>query len=103
MDIHIGIQVGSVVSILATMMYASYRNSGKFGFGRLLSFCAGFPLTLCVAMVIPARPARLEVPDDENELLAEIRRDRAQRLIAERDSAEAVHHEAADSEADAPT
>ncbi len=102
MDIHIGIQVGSVVSVLANLMYASYRSSGKFGFGRLLAFWTGFPLTLCIAMVIPARPPRRELPDDDNELLAEIRRDRAQRLIAERDSTEAVDHEAADSEADAP-
>lgn len=103
MDIHIGIQVGSVVSILANMMYASYRTSGKFGFGRLLSFWTGFPLTLCVAMVIPARPARRELVDDEAELLAEIRRDRAERLIAERASPEAADRRAADSEADAPT
>lgn len=103
MDVHIGIQVGSVVSILANLMYASYRSSGKFGFGRLLSFWTGFPLTLCVALVIPARRARRELPDDEDELLAEIRRDRAQRLIAERASAEAADHEAADSEADPPT
>ncbi len=102
MDIHIGIQVGSVVSVLANLMYASYRSSGKFGFGRLLSFWTGFPLTLCVALVIPARRARRELPDDEDELLAEIRRDRARRLIAERASAEAADHEAADSEADPP-
>ncbi|MCH7562346.1 MAG: hypothetical protein IH968_00865 [Gemmatimonadetes bacterium] len=103
MDIHIGIQVGSVVSILANLMYASYRSSGKFGFGRLLSFWTGFPVTLCIAMVIPARPPRRELADDEDELLAEIRRDRAQRLIAERVAAKAVDYEAADSEADAPT
>lgn len=89
MEIHIGIQVGSVVSILANLMYASYRSSGKFGFGRLLSFWTGFPLTMCVALVIPARRARRELPDDEDELLAEIRRDRARRLIAERAAAEA--------------
>ena len=103
MDIHIGIQVGSVVSILANLMYASYRSSGKFGFGRLLAFWTGFPMTLCIAMVIPARAARRELADDEDELLAEIRRDRAQRLIAERASPEAADYEAADSEADAPT
>lgn len=103
MDIHVGVQVGSAVSILANLMYASYRSSGKSGFGRLLSFWTGFPLTLCVALVIPARRARPELPDDEDELLAEIRRDRAERFIAERASAEAADHEAADTETDAPT
>ena len=103
MDIHIGIQVGSVVSVLASLMYASYRSSGKFGFGRLLSFWTGFPVTLCIAMVVPARPPRRELADDEDELLAEIRRDRAQRLIAERAASEAADYEADDSKADAPT
>lgn len=102
MDIHIGLQVGSVVSILASMMYASYRSSGRYGFGRLLSFWTGFPVTLCIALVIPARPARRELADDEDELLAEIRRDRARRLIAERAASEAADCEAADSEADTP-
>ena len=97
MDIHIGIQVGSIVSILAAVMYGTYRSSGKYGFGRLLSFWTGFPWTLCVSMVIPAAPRPRRVVEDDSELLAEIRRDRAERLIAERAS-----HEAVDDEADSP-
>jgi hypothetical protein len=88
------------------MMYASYRGSGKFGFGRLLAFWTGFPLTLLVALVIPARtprPARRQLADDEDELLAEIRRDRARRLIAERRSPGRSDHDVADSQGDPPT
>jgi len=96
-DIHIGIQVGSIVSILAAVMYGTYRSSGKYGFGRLLSFWTGFPWTLCVSMVIPAAPRPRRVVEDDSELFAEIRRDRAERLIAERTAPDAV-----DDEADAP-
>ncbi len=99
MNMHTGLQVGSIISILASLMYASYRSSGKFGFGRLLAFWTGFPITLLVALVIPARPprpARRQLADDEDELLAEIRRDRAHRLIAEQSSPEASDHEAPD-------
>ncbi|GMR13923.1 MAG: hypothetical protein BMS9Abin29_2149 [Gemmatimonadota bacterium] len=105
---HNGIQVGSAVSILASVMYASYRSSGRTGFGRLLSFWTGLPLTLLVALVIPVRPARLarhahhKSADDEGELLAEIRRDRAQRLIAQRRSPEASEHGVADNGTDPP-
>ncbi len=89
MDIHIGVQVGSLISILASFMYYGFRRSGERGFGRLATFWMGFPATLVIAMVVPAAQPLLRVADDEEALLREVRRDRAERLLAERASPEA--------------
>ena len=76
--------VGSLVWIVANLAYGSYVRDGERGFKRGLAFYLGFPGTLCSAFVIPRRKritkSRRDEFEDEQELLREIRRDRARRL-----------------------
>ncbi len=76
--------LGSLVWIVANVAYGSYVRDGEYGFKRVAALWLGFPLTFCSAFVIRRRKrmtksGRDEV-EDEQELLREIRRDRAHRL-----------------------
>jgi hypothetical protein len=76
--------LGSLVWVVANIAYGTYVRDGERGFKRVLAFYLGFPGTLCSAFVIP-RSKRItkssrEESEEEQELLMEIRRDRAHRL-----------------------
>ena len=76
--------LGSLVWFMANLAYGSYVRDGERGFKRFAAFWLGFPLTLCSAFVIPRRrsitKSRRDEFEEEQELLMEIRRDRARRL-----------------------
>ncbi len=76
--------LGSLVWIWANLAYVSYVRDGERGFKRVAALCLGFPLTFCSAFVIRrtryvTKPRRDDF-GEEQELLLDIRRDRARRL-----------------------
>ena len=69
---------GFVLWLTANVVYLDRKRVGRGGLGRLISFWLGMPTTLLTFFFLPEGTA-LEVkppPDDEEALLAEIRRDR---------------------------
>ncbi len=101
----IGELAGTVVWIMANVMYVQYRRDGLRGFRRFAAFWLGFPITLFSALAMSKvlgiseppperrrqrRRQRLkearEDEEAERELLAEIRRDRAARRLASGDT-----------------
>lgn len=73
--------VGGIVSILANVIYIDRKRKGLPGFGRICAFWMGTPLTWLWFFVIPEgkRPVIAPPKDDMDELLAEIRREKALR------------------------
>ena len=84
-----------VVAVLwatANAVYFDMKRKGTRGFRRFLAFWFGIPTTWATFFLLPEGQVH-EVkppPDDESALLAEIRRDRAKRIVsgAERPSEE---------------
>jgi len=79
---------GFVVWLVANTVYLDMRRTGRSGFRRLLAFWLGTPTTWLTLLAVrtgvspdPETPA-----DDEEALLAEIRRDRRLRAVADGDS-----------------
>lgn len=70
--------VGFIVWLLANVVYLDMVRGGRRGFRRLLAFWFGIPTTfLTLVFVRKDVQVRIEPPpDDEDALLAEIRRDR---------------------------
>ena len=67
-----------IISVLANLLYIDLKRKGKPGFGRIVLFWMGTPLTWLWFFLIKegSAPAIEEVPDDAAAILAEIRRDR---------------------------
>jgi hypothetical protein len=84
--------VGSVVWILANVMYRAYVRDGETGFKRFAAFWLGFPYTILSNFVVP-RPRsprdrslpgnEAEDAEEERDLLREIREDRLLRRRTE--------------------
>jgi hypothetical protein len=70
--------VGAIVWVVANVVYIDLRRKGERGFGRFISFFAGFPATWLWLFTVPEGHApRIEPPpDDDDRLLREIRVDR---------------------------
>lgn len=73
--------VGGIVSILANVIYIDRKRRGLPGFGRMCAFWMGTPLTWLWFFIIPEgkQPVIAPPKDDMDELLAEIRREKALR------------------------
>lgn len=73
--------IGLAVWLVANTVYLRARHTGSRGLQRLLAFWMGLPGTfLCMVLVKEGIQARLAPPpDDEEALLAEIRRARTLR------------------------
>ncbi len=82
--------VGAALWAVANAVYFDMKRKGRRGFRRFLAFWFGTPTTWGLFFLMPEGQAPQIPPprDDEAGLLAEIRRDRAQRIVAasERDS-----------------
>lgn len=86
----IGELAGAVVWLMANIMYVQYRRDDLRGFKRFAAFWLGFPITIFTAFGVTgptperreqlAREARGDV-EAQDELLDEIRRDRASRKL----------------------
>jgi hypothetical protein len=73
--------VGAIVQVLANAVYIDMRRKGIRGFGRFVAFFVGFPWTLTWLFIVEeGSAAELEIaPDDEEQLLREVIRDRIDR------------------------
>ena len=69
---------GAIVWILANALYVDQKRKGRGGFGRIVLFWMGLPLTWLWLLAVPegSAPVLEEPPDDAEEILAEIRRQR---------------------------
>jgi hypothetical protein len=74
--------IGGLIWALANILYVDLKRKGKPGFGRIILFWMGTPLTWLWLLLIRegSAPVLEEVPDDANAILADIRR--ARRLEA---------------------
>lgn len=70
--------IGSLLSIVANILYIDLRRKGRSGFSRFILFWMGVPLTFLWLFLVRegSAPELEEAPDDAEALLAEIRRDR---------------------------
>lgn len=70
--------IGSIISILANVLYIDLRRKGRPGFSRFILFWMGIPFTWLWLFLIKegSAPELEEAPDDADHILAEIRRDR---------------------------
>jgi len=77
-----------VVWLVANGVYVDMRRTGRRGFRRLLAFWLGTPTTWLTLLAVRegVSPDLETPPDDEEALLAEIRRDRSLRTAADRDA-----------------
>ena len=75
--------VGAIVWALANVVYVDMRRKNVRGFGRFAAFWVGFPGTFTsMWWVKEGRSARIDPPpDDEDDLLLEVRRDRDARRL----------------------
>lgn len=73
--------LGSLFWLLANALYIDLKRKGRGGFGRIVLFFMGLPLTwLWLLLIREGKERELpEPPDDAAALLEEIRRDRALR------------------------
>lgn len=69
---------GTIVWVVAVTVYSDCLKRNERGFRRLAAFWLGFPFTVVSACVVSGRktPPTLPHPDEESDLLAEVRRDR---------------------------
>lgn len=69
---------GLVVWLTANLVYLRARRTGIRGFQRVLAFWMGLPGTLLPMFLVKegSQPRIAPPPDDEDGLLAEVRRDR---------------------------
>ncbi len=76
--------LGLVVWMIANGVYFDMKRKGRTGFSRLAAFWVGFPMTLFWFFILPegSQPEKLEPPDDAEELLAEIRREKERERIS---------------------
>lgn len=88
--------IGALVWTIANVVYVDMKRKGAHGFGRICAFWMGLPATVVWLFAVPEGriPALRPPPDDEEALLAEIRRDRWLRSRGDRDPAEAPSDEA---------
>lgn len=86
-DLFLKALVGAIVWALANVVYFDLKRRGVRGFTRFAAFWVGNPTTWITFFVVPEgrQPTFEAVPDDEDELLAAIRHDRALRAGAEPD------------------
>ena len=70
--------VGLIVWLVANAVYLSARRTGSHGIHRFLAFWMGLPGTLGSLVLVKegSQPRIAPPPDDEDGLLAEVRRDR---------------------------
>jgi hypothetical protein len=89
-DSGLGELVGTIVWLMANVMYVQYRKDDLRGFKRFAAFWLGFPFTIFSAFGVRGptaerrRQLAQEARDDseiEAELLADIRRDRESREL----------------------
>ena len=75
---------GAVLWLVANAVYLDMKRKGTRGFTRFLAFWFGNPATWLTFFLLPEgqAPVVKPPPDDEAGLLAEIRRDRAKRIVA---------------------
>jgi hypothetical protein len=76
--------VGASVWLLANAVYYDMRRKDVKGFGRVVAFFAGYPLTwLTLFAVKEGQVAALQPPSDDDErLLREVQIDRKRRSLA---------------------
>ena len=76
--------VGFVLWATANAVYFDMKRKGTRGFRRFLAFWFGTPTTWFTFFMVPEEKVpQIEPPaDDEAGLLAEIRRDRARRIVS---------------------
>ena len=69
---------GSIVWALANILYVDLKRKGRGGLSRIILFWMGTPLTWLWFFLVAegSAPVLEEPPDDAQDLLAEIRRDR---------------------------
>lgn len=72
---------GIVVWALANLVYVDMKRKGAQGFQRIMAFFFGLPTTWLTFFFLEegTQPRIAPLPDDEDGLLREIRRDRALR------------------------
>jgi hypothetical protein len=80
-DLFLKALVGAIVWTLANVVYFDLKRRGVHGFTRFAAFWVGNPTTWITFFVVSEgrQPTFEAVPDDEDELLAEIRHDRSLR------------------------
>jgi len=81
--------ITSVIWILANLLYIDQKRKGKPGWGRIILFWMGIPLTWLWLFLVKegSAPEIEEAPDDAETILAEIRRERQLRSGSQDDSA----------------
>jgi len=75
---------GLLVWVVGNVVYADKRRRGVGGFARFLAFWSGLPGTFFSMLLVDegSQPALEPPPDDEDALLDEVRRARAQLIEA---------------------
>lgn len=70
--------IGSIIWILANVLYIDLKRKGRGGFSRIVLFWMGIPLTWLWLFLVRegSAPVLEEAPDDADAILAEIRRDK---------------------------
>jgi len=70
--------IGFIVWLVANGVYLDARRTGRRGIHRFLAFWMGLPGTLVSLILVRegSHPRIAPPPDDEDDLLAEVRRDR---------------------------
>jgi hypothetical protein len=81
MEAFIAELAGALVWLVANGVYLDARRKGTRGFVRFLAFWMGLPVTWISLIKVAegSQPVIEPPPDDEEALLAEVRRDRALR------------------------
>jgi hypothetical protein len=76
---------GAALSVVANLVYFEMKRKGTRGFGRFLAFWFGTPFSWATFFLVEEgqSPEIIPPPDDEASLLAEVRRDRAKRIVAD--------------------
>jgi hypothetical protein len=76
---------GSIVWVLANVLYIDLRRKGKSGWSRIILFFMGLPLTWLWLFLVKdgSAPELIEPPDDADAILAEIRREQQLRAASE--------------------
>lgn len=79
--------VAALVWIVANVVYLDMKRKGVRGFTRFAAFWAGTPTTWIIFFAVrDGRRPRFETGTEDDQLLREIRRDRALRSGMERES-----------------